>query len=96
MGMGYLLLSILLVVVGATLACGWIVHLILSVGGVGRAWRMVLSWIASMLPVSLAVTTSGSPFFSGDVLLSSLAFSGFWVILLLFLEWRRGRKAIPD
>jgi len=51
--------------------------------------------IASMLPVSLAVTTSGSPFLSGDVLISSLAFSGLWVILLLFLEWRRGRKAIP-
>jgi hypothetical protein len=94
--MGYLLLSILLVVVGATLASGWIVHLILSVAGVGRAWRMVLSWIASMLPVSLAVTTSGSPFLSGDVLVSSLAFSGFWIILLLFLEWRRSRKAIPD
>ena len=94
--MGYLLLSILLIVIGATVASGWVVHFILSAAGVGRAWRMALSWIASMLPVSLAVTTSGSPFFSGDVLVSSLAFSGFWVILLLFLEWRRGRKAVPD
>jgi len=64
--------------------------------GVGRVWRIVLSRIASMLPVLLAVTTSGSPFLSGDVLISSLAFSGLWIILLLFLERRRGRKAIPD
>jgi xanthine/uracil/vitamin C permease (AzgA family) len=94
--MGYLLLSMLLIVIGATVASGWVVYFILSAAGVGRVWRMGLSWIASMLPVSLAVTTSGSPFLSGDVLVSSLAFSGFWVILLLFLEWRRGRKAIPD
>ena len=94
--MGYLLLSILLIVAGATVASGWIVHFILSAAGVGRVWRTVLSWIASMLPVSLTVTTSGSPFLSGDVLVSSLAFSGFWVILLLFLERRRGRKAIPN
>ena len=94
--MGYLLLSMLLIVIGATVASGWVVHFILSATGVGRAWRIVLSWIASMLPVSLAVTTSGSPFLSGDLLISSLAFSGLWIMLLLFLERRRGRKAIPD
>src|SRR5438094_10246403 len=94
--MGYLLLSMLLIVSGATVASGWVVHFILSAAGVGRAWRIVLSWIASMLPVSLAVTTSGSPFLSGDVLISSLAFSGLWVSLLLFLDWRGCRKAVSN
>ena len=94
--MGYLLPAMLLIIIGATVASRWVVHFVLSAAGVGRMWRIVLSRIASMLPVSLAVTTSGSPFLSGDLLISSLAFSGLWIMLLLFLERRRGRKAIPD
>ena len=37
--MGYLLLSMLLIVIGATVASGWVVHFILSAAGVGRVWR---------------------------------------------------------
>jgi hypothetical protein len=91
----YLLLSLLAIALGATLATGWIAYWILSVAGLGRAWRMLLSWIASMAPVSLAVARSGSPFYSDDVLVSSLVFSLSWVILLFVLERRRSRKTAP-
>jgi hypothetical protein len=87
-----------LIAIGATVASGWIVYLILSAVGVGRMWRIVLSWIASMVPVSLALTSSGAPYFHGTASsfvfegrwVYALCISGFWVTLLLVLELRRG------
>ena len=93
---------------GATLVFGWITHWILTAAGMGRASRMVLSWIASMLPAAV-YTMSVYPFslkrFLQDILSLSefwipfltliVSISLFWIPLLLFLEWllsRRGRQ----
>jgi hypothetical protein len=92
----------------ATLVFGWITHWILTAAGMGRASRMVLSWIASMLPAAV-YTLSVYPFslkrFLQDIqslsafwipfLTLILSLSLFWIPLLLFLEWllsRRGRQ----
>ena len=93
----------------ATLVIGWIAHWTLTAAGIGRAWRMVLSWIASMLPAAV-YTISVYPhslknFLQGTLslsafwipfLLSILSFSVLWIPLLLFLEWRHSRKGERD
>jgi len=93
----------------ATVAFGWITHWILTAAGMGRAWRVVMSWIASMLPAAV-YTMSVYPFslkrFLQDILSLSefwipfltliVSISLFWIPLLLLLEWRHIRKIRRD
>lgn len=76
----------------ATLVVGWITHWTLTAAGTGLAWRMVLSWIASMLPAAV-YAISVYPFPLNDPLQAMLALSLLWIPLLLFLEWRHSRIA---
>jgi hypothetical protein len=76
----------------ATLVVGWVTHWTLTAAGTGRAWRMVLSWIASMLPAAV-YAISVYPFPLNDLLQAMLSLSLVWIPLLLFLEWRHSRTA---
>ncbi len=57
---------------------------------------MMLLSIASGLPVFFAEATSGGPLFVGDTLLTTLAFSGLWMLIVAAIEWRRSRRGKPD
>ncbi len=90
----YVLVYVL--IYGATVLAGAVAYWIVASAGLGRPWRMILSSIASGLPVFVAEATIGGPFFVGDVLLTTLAFSGLWMLIVLVLEWRRSRRAKRD
>lgn len=86
----FLIIGVFLI---ATAASGLIAYGIVSAVGLGRAWRIVLSAIAAMLPVICVYSTSRGRLDVSSTLQWILVLLVFWTIVVLLLERRRDRKA---
>lgn len=91
MGIPYPLMYLL--IYGATVVAGGVAYWIVSSAGLGRPSRMILSSIAAGLPVFFAQASFGDPFLVSEAVLTTLAFAGLWMLLVVVLEWRRSRRA---